>query len=73
MQNMELAFLMRGFYREQLWERIYGDGIASQMTTEPFVDFAVNAGVGVARKPKNVGQARIPYAYRKLTSAGAPA
>jgi len=47
MQNLELPALVRGFYRDEFWEKISGDGIASQMIAEAVFDFAVNAGVGV--------------------------
>ena len=50
MQNLELSALVRGFYRDEFWEKISGDGISSQMIAEAIFDFAVNAGVGVAAK-----------------------
>jgi len=50
MQNLKLPALVRGFYRDEFWEKISGDGIASQMIAEAVFDFAVNAGVGVGCK-----------------------
>jgi len=42
--------LVREFYKVNFWDRVRGDGIASQAIAENVFNFGVNTGIGVAIK-----------------------
>lgn len=50
MESLELSRLVRSFYKEQFWDKMWGDRVAAQSIAESIFDFSVNAGASIAVK-----------------------
>lgn len=50
LQDPQLSYLVREFYKTQFWDKVSGDAIERQAIAASIFDFAVNAGVLTAAK-----------------------